>query len=239
MATSAGWLCPECLDAIRRRPREALTVGVIAILGLNAAVFVAQQLRPELTFRYAQFGPLVSAGEWFRLVTATVLHGNFVHLLFNSLALWWYGRPVEQRLGTARLLVIYGVAGIAGSAASYAFGSCLTASLGASGAILGTLGALVAHSWRRRAQEPLALRQLLIAVGVIMVFGFFGPIRTDNLAHIGGLVAGGVVGLGFGGSSSTGRRGDFLGLATAALTAAAAIGLVVWRTTTFPCGFGV
>lgn len=236
VATSAGWMCQECLDAAKRRPRPPLPAGVISILVLNAGFFLAQQLRPEVTFRFAQFGPLVSAGEWFRLVTATVLHGNLVHLLFNSLALWWYGRPVEQRLGTARLLVIYAVAGVAGSAASYGLGSCLTVSIGASGAILGAVGALLAHSWLRRAEEPVALRQLLIAIGVIMVFGFFGPIPTDNLAHIGGLLAGGVVGFGFEMSSSPGRRGDLPALAAVALTTATAIGLIVWRTTIFPCG---
>lgn len=236
VATSAGWLCQECLDEINRGPRQPLPVGVVALLAVNATVFLAQQLRPEITFRYAQFNPFVADGQWYRLVTATMLHANPVHLLFNSVALWWYGRPLEKRLGTARLLAVYGVAGIAGSAASYGFGGCRAASLGASGAVLGTLGAMVAHSWVRRDQEPANLRQLGIAIAVIMAFGFFGPVPTDNLAHIGGLVAGGAVGLGFEAPSSRGRRTGALGLAAVALTTAAAIALVVWRTTASPCG---
>ena len=126
------------------------------MLALNGAVFLAQQVVADLTSRYVLFRPLVAAGQWYRLVTSTLLHANLVHLLFNSLALWWYARPVEQRLGTLRVLVIYALAGAAGSAASYAFGDCLSVSLGASGAVLGTLGAVLADSLRRRAEEPAA-----------------------------------------------------------------------------------
>ncbi|MBW3614904.1 MAG: rhomboid family intramembrane serine protease [Actinobacteria bacterium] len=238
VATSAGWLCPECLEEMKRRPRQPLSAGVIALLAVNVAVFVAQQLRPELTFRYALFRPFVAAGEWFRLVTSTALHANVVHLLFNSLALWWYGRPVEQRMGTVRLLVIYAAAGISGSAASYAFGGCLGVSLGASGAILGILGAVVAHAWSRRAEEPAMLRQLLIWIAVIMVLGFVGPIRTDNLAHLGGLLAGVAMGLGFEAAPGWDRGRGILGFGAAAAVTATAIALVFWRTTTFPCGLG-
>ncbi|MBW3556734.1 MAG: rhomboid family intramembrane serine protease [Actinobacteria bacterium] len=240
IATSAGWLCPECLEQINRAPRPPLSVATMAVIAVNAAVFVAQQVAPVVTFRYALFRVLVGAGEWFRLLTSTVLHANLVHLLFNSLALWWYGRPVERRLGAGAFLVIYGAAGLAGSAASYAFGNCRGVSLGASGAILGAIGAELAHSWRRRAEDPATVKRLLIWIGVIMVIGFVGPIRTDNLAHLGGLLTGVGIGLAF--ESRPGRGGSptLAGFATAAAFAAAAIALVVWRTTTFSCGgFGV
>lgn len=241
VATSAGWLCPECLDEINRAPSQPRSAGVVALLALNGAVFLAQQVVADLTPRYVLFRPLVAAGQWYRLVTSTLLHANFVHLLFNSLALWWYARPVEQRLGTPRVLVIYALAGVAGSAASYAFGDCLSVSLGASGAVLGTLGAVLADSLRRRAEEPAVLRQLLIAIGAILAIGLFGPMRIDNLAHIGGLVAGTVLGLAFGAPLSpqpplSRDRSAVVGLLAAAGVTAAAAALVIWRTTSFPCG---
>ena len=71
---------------------------------------------------------------------AAFLHYGPIHLGMNMLALWWFGRPLEQALGRARFLLLYLVAGLAGSAGALIVRThALT--VGASGAIFGILGA--------------------------------------------------------------------------------------------------
>src|ERR1043166_2154449 len=62
----------------------------------------------------AKFGPLIGAGQWWRLVTAGFLHGGLMHILMNSWALFDLGAAVEETYGSARMLVIYFVANVAG-----------------------------------------------------------------------------------------------------------------------------
>ena len=98
-------------------------------------------------------GALVGAliytdGEWYRMVTAMFLHASLLHLAFNMLALYWLGTVVEQALGTWRFLLIYFVSGLAGSAGALVFSGPLAATVGASGAIYGIMGALLVLEYR-------------------------------------------------------------------------------------------
>ncbi len=134
-------------------------------------------------------------GQYWRLLTATFLHGGLLHMLFNGYALYTIGRDTERLFGTPRFLALYFIAGLAGSVASYAFSPYV--SVGASGAIFGTIGAMTAYYRLARsvmgeaANTPL---QSLISLIVINLFiGFTNPI-IDNYGHIGGLLAGLLVG---------------------------------------------
>ena len=143
------------------------------------------------------FGPLISQGEYWRLLTAMFLHSGFMHLGFNALALFIFGQSVERSYGHAPFFLIYLLAGLAGSVTSYLFNSIAIAA-GASGAIFGVVGALAAflllqrRTFGKHAQNSLIGLALIIGINVII--GLSTP-GIDNWAHGGGLVAGFILGL--------------------------------------------
>ncbi len=131
------------------------------------------------------------------------LHDGFLHILFNGWALYQLGSLFELWLGSSRLFATYFLSGIAGSFASvlwntFGRGDLERPSVGASGAIFGLLGGLIAFLLRRRSRlTPLAkslLTQLLFWAGLNLFLGATFPL-IDNAAHIGGLVAGLAIGL--------------------------------------------
>ncbi len=143
----------------------------------------------------AKVNSLIAAGQVWRLLTSMFLHIGFLHLFFNGYALYIFGIQVERVYGSARFVAIYLLAGLYGSLLSFAFGTEVSA--GASGAIFGLLGALLAFfrrhrdtfgTWGRR-----QLVNLLVVAGINMALGLTVP-GIDILAHLGGLVSGAVLG---------------------------------------------
>ena len=117
------------------------------------------------------------------------LHGGLVHLLFNCYALYVIGSQVESFLGKFKFLVIYLVAGISGALFSMIFGGNY-ASIGASGAIFGLMGALVYFGYHYRVYLGNVVRSQIIPLIVLnLALGFFVT-GIDNFAHIGGLIGG-------------------------------------------------
>lgn len=144
----------------------------------------------------AKFNYLIVQGEWWRLLSSIFLHIGIVHLLFNEYALWAFGREIERLFGSVRFTLIYLLAGLFGSTASFALSPAISA--GASGAIFGMIGAQVAFFFRNRARfGEMGRRQLTSLLGVIGVNLFLGVTipGIDNLAHLGGLVTGFLLGL--------------------------------------------
>ena len=84
--------------------------------------------------KWLLFGPAVSHGDWWRLITSAFLHANLIHIALNMLALWWLGSPVELALGRLRYLGLYLVSGLAGSAGAL-IANPHTPTVGASGAV--------------------------------------------------------------------------------------------------------
>ena len=143
----------------------------------------------------AKVNDLIADGQVWRLLTSMFLHIGLMHLLFNSYALFVFGSEVERLYGGPRFVAIYLLAGLWGALASFAFGSALSA--GASGAIFGLLGTMVAYLRRHRETFGAWGRQrLLNLVGVAafnLVLGF-SVAGIDNLAHLGGLLSGAILG---------------------------------------------
>lgn len=138
-----------------------------------------------------------SEGEYWRLVTAMFLHIGLLHLLLNTWALYQLGALFETLFGTGRFAFTYFASGIIASAVSAARAEGLSA--GASGAIFGILGALIVSLWRspRWRSQPWAkglVQQLAVWAGINIMIGFTFP-GIDNNAHIGGFVAGLLLGL--------------------------------------------
>jgi membrane associated rhomboid family serine protease len=184
----------------------------VAILILNVVFFAAELMgtiqsgqfgglsilwgmNGETLYRLgACFGPSIYQGhEWYRLVTAMFLHGGLIHIGFNMMVLLDIGPIVEEVYGSARYLFLYVVMGTASFVVSSLAGHF---SLGASGAILGLVGLMIAITTRRGGTYMRELRSRLISwVVTIFVMGLlFTGMRTDNVAHAGGLAAGFLLG---------------------------------------------
>jgi len=170
--------------------------GASLIVGPNTDVLV--RLGASVGYACTRSGDLIGigAGEQWRLATAIFLHGGLFHLAMNGYALWAFGNIVEKELGRARYLWIFAVGGLFASAASFVFGLPTVAGVGASGAIFAVLGAFLGYAWRRRelAYYQARIRNVAVLIMINAVFAF--QIRTiDWRAHLGGFVAGLVLGL--------------------------------------------
>ncbi|MBN2492322.1 MAG: rhomboid family intramembrane serine protease [Planctomycetes bacterium] len=131
-------------------------------------------------------------GEVWRLVTAMFLHGGLLHLLFNTYVLLQLGRLCALYFDARRTYVIFFVSGVAGFAGSFLAGKF---SVGASGAILGLAGAILARArLSGGAVDRVIYGQLLRWVVLIVVLGFLLSGVIDWVAHLVGLVAGAGIG---------------------------------------------
>jgi rhomboid protease GluP len=184
-------------------PRVFVTPALIA---LNVIVFGAMIAtgvdplggRPDDYLKFgANFGPLTSGGEWWRLATCTFVHAGILHLLFNMWALWDSGQLTERLFGNAWFAAIYLFAGVTGSFASMLWRN-EAVSVGASGAVFGVFGALLAYTIRERGSiPPVMLNRLRISTSIFVTYSLFYGFAAsgiDNAAHMGGLAAGLVMG---------------------------------------------
>src|SRR5436190_13468431 len=166
-------------------------VTTLLLLAIAAGYVVQMVLGDPVIEAGANYGPAVLHGEWWRLVTSMFLHGGLLHLALNGWALYQLAGLFEIWLGSARLLLVYFVSGIAGSLASALISG--VPSVGASGAIFGLLGALISFLLRRHEDlTPQAKSLLMQLVGwavINVVFGFSVK-GIDNAAHLGGAAAG-------------------------------------------------
>jgi membrane associated rhomboid family serine protease len=261
IANRLGWLAKETgnVRASRRyfaRGRgSVLPLATYVILGITIAVSMTAIISNPTDSEYiydalALHKRLVADGEFWRLLTVTLVHGGdpgepvfaLIHLGFNMYALYLTGPLVEQIYGPIRMVLFYLVAALGGSAASFAFGTA-EGGVGASGAIFGIFGVLFIAS---RLHLPMLDRRgmaLLRQVGSLIVINIligFSLGFVDNVAHVGGLAAGLLIGVALppGGVSMRGGSARFIGSplttigAVAALIAAVAacmsIGFSVW-----------
>jgi len=135
---------------------------------------------------------LIVGHEWWRVVTAMFLHGGLLHIGFNMMALMQFGPAIEELYGSARYLFIYVFTGAFGFLVSAGFGNF---SLGASGALLGLVGVMLAVTTKRGGAYMRDLRSRLISsVVILFVLGFSHLMAMDNYAHGAGLAAGFVLG---------------------------------------------
>jgi len=128
-------------------------------------------------------------GDYWRLITATFLHASFMHLAFNMWVLFDIGPAVEEMYGSARFLVLYLWAGVASSLVSF-FWHPFSMMVGASGAIFGLIGVMIAYGYRHRTALGDQVKTMYVRWAIYgLIFGFLFP-GIDNAAHIGGLIAG-------------------------------------------------
>lgn len=186
------------------RPRRAAYVTVALVVVNVAAAIVSTHLAmqpsaADLIRAGALFRPAVHAGEWWRGFSAMFLHAGPWHLGLNMYALYMLGRFCEEIFGSLRYFVVYVVGGIAGAIGSTVVTEQAGLSVGASGAIMGLLGALIVVLIIRRGTWPEAWRRALlwnlVLLGGLQIYIGFEIPMIDNAAHVGGMIGGGAMAL--------------------------------------------
>jgi len=181
---------------MRRLPR--VTVGLIALLAFVYTVEVAADAL-DSTHGIVAVGALlrsaVAAGEYWRLLSATFLHGSFDHLLGNSVALFILGMVCEHAFGRRQFVLLYVASAVGGSLLSLLWSP--GPSVGASGAIFGLQGAAIALFRGHRDRLLVRDRRIGVVLIVWAIYTVLSGLTTpwvDNGAHIGGFAAGWLVG---------------------------------------------
>lgn len=166
-------------------------------LGIQCIMFLLMELNGgsqniETLIRFgAKYNPLIDDGQWWRFIMPIFLHIGLLHLLMNSVALYYIGVQVEKIYGSVRFFFIYMLAGISGVYASYLLNTSIAA--GASGAIFGCFGALLYVSIvHKDVLSKELMSSVLGIIGINLVFGLLMS-NVDNAGHVGGLIGGIVV----------------------------------------------
>ncbi len=181
---------------------NARVIVTPALIGINVAVFVAmivgginfmEPVGNALIPWGTNFGPLTLGGQWWRLFTSMFLHFSIFHILLNMWAFWNIGPLAERLFGSRRFLLLYLFAGLCGSEASLLWNPIVN-SAGASGAIFGVLGGLLAFMLNPKTKIPASVsanqrNSALVFIGYNLLNGF-SHAGIDNACHIGGLLGG-------------------------------------------------
>jgi membrane associated rhomboid family serine protease len=203
---AVGQKCPECAAPTGRgrvvnarvaitRPTFQTAPVSFAIIGITAAIFVAGFLSPQvddwLVQHLAMANFLVADGEWYRIMTAALLHGSLMHIAFNMYALYLFGPRLEQQVGSPAFLALYVASAAAGGMASYIFGPSFQVSIGASGAIFGLFGAWMFVAWKMRGTPGGSA--MFNQLGILLLINLALPFMVGGIdwrAHLGGFAAG-------------------------------------------------
>ncbi|MGY0837032.1 rhomboid family intramembrane serine protease [Aerococcus urinaeequi] len=173
-----------------RKPYVTYTLlGIQIVLFMLMTFMGGSESSTTLLLFGAKFNPLIAAGQYWRLITPIFLHIGVVHLLINSVTLYYLGSMTENILGHWRYLVIYLSAGLMGNLFSYQFSQNISA--GASTALFGLFAVFLAlrNLFPRNYYIQNIGSQYLMLVVMNLVFGFLGS-GIDIWGHIGGLVGG-------------------------------------------------
>ena len=201
---AVGIHCVDCVaEAARALPTTRTALGgvrhdgrpivTLTLIGLCVVSFVLQLVLPGWTTRWL-FQPVAAFYEPWRFLTAAFLHspGQYLHIVFNMVALWFVGPTLENTLGRARYITLYLMSAIGGSVGSVLLATATdgwgTSSVGASGAVFGLFGAILVVSKRLGGD----VRGILVLIGINLALGFV----MSNIAwqaHVGGLVTGGLL----------------------------------------------
>jgi membrane associated rhomboid family serine protease len=201
IAARLGWLTKETGNSgaanryfARSRGAASFSLSILVIIATAAVSLIAEGSEGLLSALWLERDG-VRSGELYRLASVTLVHGGLLHLFLNMYALWIMGPIVESIWGRRMFVLFYLLTAVGASTASFL--ASPGPAVGASGAIFGLVGVILAGT---RAHHPMLDRraraivpQLGMFVLINLVFGFVssaGGVMIDNAAHIGGLVAG-------------------------------------------------
>ena len=161
---------------------QSLTRNLVFFI---SGCFVVTLLQPNLEYQLALNGLEINNGQWYRLLTVALVHGGWLHLLFNMLALYSLGFTIENYFGKNKYIFILLTSLVFGSLTSYLFNPLTSIAVGSSGMIFGLFGCLLVIGKRMGAN----LREGLGLIGLNLAIPFVIP-GIDWKAHLGGLVGG-------------------------------------------------
>ena len=141
----------------------------------------------------ALYGPLVQQGQWWRVISGAFLHAGLAHIALNMIALYQLGMVVELLMGSSRMLGVYAIALFGGGYAVVYFAPG-DVTVGASGAIFGLFGALIAIGVRLGQRGRALISQVLPILLLNLLFTFAIPF-ISKAGHVGGLISGFLAGL--------------------------------------------
>lgn len=183
------------LYKLRRTPYVA-----ISLVGLNALLFLLCTFTGDLLYNMGRISPytFLDKGKYYQLLTSMFLHADMSHLVNNMLLLAGLGYLMEKEIGHFLFVLLYMLTGIGAGAVSLAWkvhnGEWFVYSIGASGAVYGMLGVLLAMCLLRvRDMENVNWQRMLIMIAYSIYCGFEGS-NIDNAAHVGGVICGLVLG---------------------------------------------
>lgn len=170
-------------------------VLLAATIGVYLISRVSREAETELLLRLAQINTFVAGGEWYRIFTPVLLHGNITHIFFNMWALYQLGPAVERRVGVISYAGLYLAAAGWGGAFAFRLGGVDDVLVGASGAIFGLFGLWLHSAYRVR--DTAFGRNLLSSLGITLLLNAALPLLIPGISwqgHLGGLVAGVMIG---------------------------------------------
>lgn len=170
----------------------------MTFIGLAVGFYLLGELgvlSPDLLNSLVQSNAAVADGDWWRLFTPVLLHAGLTHILFNMWALWVLGPQIERGVGTWPFVGAYLASAGVGGAFLYVLGDPQAFAVGASGAIFGLFGIWLNFAVHRR--NTAQGRFLLQQIGFLLLLNAALPFLIRGIAweaHLGGLVAGFVIG---------------------------------------------
>jgi membrane associated rhomboid family serine protease len=174
--------------------KPGATMALIALISIVTLVEFSSGTSAHIIQAAALVKANVRAGQWWRLLTATYLHGNIVHLFANMSALLALGSLIEIYDQRWRVPLVYLLAAIGGSVLSTL--ATNTTSVGASGGIIGLAGYLLVLGRKQSGAPPAWIQRKMKAVlGTTVLMGLAAFYFIDNAAHVGGALAGAGVGV--------------------------------------------
>lgn len=196
---SVGFHCPECARKGRQKVYTAASLITrpyitYALIAINVIVYIldlgttsdTQTGQQSLQDRGILYGPLVADGEWYRTITAGFLHANIIHIGFNMFLLFQLGTLLEPALNRISYATLYMTALLGGSFLVLVLAPD-EATLGASGAVFGLMGAAFV-GLRARGIDPFST-----GIGSLIILNLVFTFAIPNISiggHIGGLAAG-------------------------------------------------
>ena len=182
---------------LRRMFGNRRTIVTYTFLAIQIIAFLLMTINGGSTNIYtlinfgAKFNPAILAGELWRLVTPIFLHIGFMHILLNSITLYFLGTQLELIYGNFRFALIYLLGGLMGNIVSFAFSEAVSA--GASTSLFGLFATAVVLG--RLYPNNYAIRNMAQGFMLLIILNFVNGLASpsiDNWGHLGGAIGGGL-----------------------------------------------
>lgn len=190
---------------MRETPGGLSWSATTTLLVINWILFLLENIAPHPFWdRYLSLSLNgLSHGFIWQLLTFQFLHGGWMHIIFNSIGLYFIGRPMESMFGTSRFVQLYLICGIAGGLLQMAFAAVMPgiygyAVVGASAGLSGLIATFAMMNWSNRFlmflyffPVPMTGRTLLwISLGLALLGVAFPSGNVAHASHLGGLLMG-------------------------------------------------